>query len=301
MLRILASLSIVLLSALMAQPGTNSTLIDFSELGKAEVSNSADPKMKMLYNKYWRIKLNASSDFVESRRLTYVDNVPVKKAVNDKKGYSNDGFAIGVRVNFPPIANNAYAQLRPLFEVEAYPTNGAGQLTNTFEGKGVLRNVGVIKTITTFVKGKNFPDSLYVNLKDENNQVNSFFMGYLNFEGWAEKSWQNINYMEDVRNRRIVRVPLYPRTEPYYKLDNITFFKQSDGYDGDFIAYIGWIKMTYDKAIIDTDDDINDEDVWGIRITAQKKKADLERERLNSQSELEKLEKMKMFLNPNTF
>ncbi len=298
MLRSILTVAVLLFAMVMAQPGTNSVLIDFSELGKGEITN--DQALKSLYNEYWRVKLNPSSDFVESRKLTYAKNVPVKKSVNDKKGYSNEGFALGVRIYFPPIANNAYATVRPLTEVEAYPTNAQGGVTNTFVGKGVLLNVGIIKSITTFVKGKNFPDSLYVNLKDENNAVIPFFLGYLNFEGWAEKTWLNANYMEDVRNRRIVRVPLYPRTEPYYKLDSFTFFKQADGYDGDFVSYLGWVRMVYDKAIIDVEEDINDEDVWNIRKTAQKVKSDLERERLQSQSELEKLEKMKMFLNPNS-
>jgi len=299
MMRTLSLVAGVWFAWVTAQPGTNNLLIDFNEYGDPKVTN--DVNLRNFYNKFWRARLNPSSDYLENRRLTYVENVSVKKARDGRFGYSNDGYALGVRCNFPSINANSAVTVRPVYEFEAYPTNAQGDYTNTFESKGVLHNIGLIKSITTFVKGKNFPHALYLNLRDENDQVKAYFMGYLNFDGWQEKIYANPGYLTEVKDRALIRVPNYPKVEPIVKFDSFQLFRNAEHIDGDFVAYFGWVRIVYDRAIHDENDDINDEDVWKIRRTQSRGKAEAENERLKSQGELERLERIKMFLPPSPY
>jgi len=267
------------------------TLIDFNELGSYE--NHEDEQFKMLFNANWRAALNSSADFLVNRKATYCANAPVKGTITEKnefKGGTGDGYVLGIRVNFPQSDYNAFAKVTPMFEIESY----AGEDGNKFLNKGLLKNTGTLKTIRVYVKGKNFPHAMYINIKDESEKVTAYFLGYLNFEGWGTRSWENPNYLENVRDRRIVRVPLYPRVEPLSKLDSFTFFRDSAALPGDFIAYIGWTKIEYDKSIIETEEDIDDEKIWKIRTDASDLKAKSEKERLERVFELENLEKAKM-------
>lgn len=299
MMRTVLLLALALVGWAAAQPGTNTTLIDFNDYGKPEVTNNAD--YKNFWNGFWRVRLNASGDYIENRKLTYALNIPVKKAKEGRLGYSNDGFALGARVNYPSLNANAYATLSPVYEFEAYPTNAQGEYTNTYEGKGVLHNVGLIKTITTFVKGKNFPHSLYLNVSDENDIVHPYFMGYLTFDGWQEKTWANPVYLTEVRDRALVRTPNYPKVEPIVKFKSFVLFRNAEYVAGDFVAYFGYVRLVYDRAIFDQDDDINDEDMWKIRRSYSRNKADAENERLKSAGELERIERVKMFLPPASY
>ncbi len=297
MIRIVVAFITLSFVALFAQPGSNAILIDFSETGKPEVTNN--DLVKFLYNDYWRVTLNSSADFLESRRLTYAKSVPVAAKQGDRPGYTNAGFALGVRINFPSVFANQYAIIKPMNEIQTYPVDANGNLTNTYENKGVIHNVSIIKSITLFAKGKNYPHSLYINLADANDYLSSYFMGYFTFDGWAEKVWNNPLYLEQVRDRRLTRAPYYPRVEPVFKFSSFTVFRNMENIDGDFVAYFGNIKMVFDKAVDDEVQDINDEDVWGVRKAASQKQASEERDRLKNQNELERLELIKMGLPPS--
>lgn len=271
-------------------------LIDFNVLGGYE--NDADVQFQMLYNDRWTAKLNSSADFILNRKLTYCKNAPVKGTITKENGFvggQGDGSVLGIRINYPSSDYNAYAIIAPKFEVESY----GGQDGKKFLNKGLLKNIGTIKTISSYIKGKNFPHSIYVKLKNENDEVKSYHLGYLNYDGWAIKSWENLDYLAQVRDRQLVRVPLYPRVEPLVKIDSFVIFRDGATLADNFVTYIGWVSVTYDKAIIkDDNDDIDDEAIWQIETDDSNLKAKLEKERLDRTRELEDLELKKMNKEP---
>jgi len=60
---------------------------------------------------------------------------------------------------------------------------------------------------------------------------------------------------------------------PFVKFGGIRLDRDADKLGGDFIAYFKDVKLIYDKAVLDADRDINDEEIWGIintRETARK-------------------------------
>ena len=102
-------------------------------------------------------------------------------------------------------------------------------------------------------------------LIDEQEQTQQVPLGSLDFDGWREITWNNPNYITEVRNREIKKYPLYPRSAPSITLDSLQFYRDAMQEGGDFISYVKDVKVVYDLAVIqDVDTDLNHEEVWGI-------------------------------------
>jgi hypothetical protein len=133
--------------------------------------------------------------------------------------------------------------------------------------------VGVIKSIAVNAYGLNFPHGLSAILIDQNEQEHVVFMGYLNYDGWGELRWDNPNYVSEVRNRELRLSPLYPKATPFMKFGGFLIQKDGAKEGGDFIAYFRDVKVIFDKAVLDSERDIDDEGLWNIikdRETARK-------------------------------
>jgi len=120
------------------------------------------------------------------------------------------------------------------------------------------------------------------------------FMDYLAFDGWRTLTWDNPNYVVDVRNRELRKFPLYPKGMPYLKIVGIIVYRDAAQEGGDFVTYIHDINITYDKAIIDTERDINDEAIWGILQQRNEARRLAELKRLGNIQVLRFLEQQKM-------
>jgi hypothetical protein len=99
------------------------------------------------------------------------------------------------------------------------------------------------------------------------------FMGHLNFDGWGELRWDNPAYIQEVRNRDLRLYPLYPESTPFLKFAGFEIKRDASKRGGDFITYFKDVKVIYDKAVLDTERDIDDESLWHIiqdRETARK-------------------------------
>jgi hypothetical protein len=163
-----------------------------------------------------------------------------------------------------------------------------------FDTFGVVKNVGVIKSVSMNVLGLNFPMACEVIIKDHLNRERALFMGYLFFDGWRTLTWENPNYISEVRNREIQRFPLYPRATPSVKLMGIRFLRDKEQEGGDFITYVKDIRIVYDKAVLDLDTDVNNEEVWGILGEREESRRTSEFEKLGELQVLRALEKKKM-------
>jgi hypothetical protein len=89
-------------------------------------------------------------------------------------------------------------------------------------------------------------------------------MGYLSFDGWGELRWENPGYVQSVRNRELRIYPLYPEAAPFVKFGGFLVQRDASREGGDFIGYFRDVKIIYDKAVLDTERDIDDESLWGI-------------------------------------
>ncbi|MDR1930345.1 MAG: flagellar filament outer layer protein FlaA [Treponema sp.] len=269
------------------------TVMDYGAVAGGSFTDEQKRVMKTsLAIKNWTVTLASSSRNTSREVLTYTDEAASKQY----------GTVMGVRVNFPVEPWNSWALIKPPFEIPAYEPTGTvddeGNFTaaegggggviglSRFEGPdedqdgkadyglGVVKNVGTIKSIAVNVYGLNFPHSLSVVLIDSEGHEKTMFVDYLNFDGWAELYWQNPAYVSQVRNRELRQYPLYPTTTPFVKFGGFLIKRDADRIGGDFIAYFRDVKIIYDKAVLDTDRDINDEGLWHIitdRETAKKK------------------------------
>lgn len=248
------------------------TMMDYSRAAGA--SFTADQKAIMrtsLALSNWDIVLASSSKSVINQSKSYTLPAPSKQY----------GTVFGARVHFPVENFNSWALIQPPFEIPGFePANSnisddgtigepsdedkASGKTRFEEGYGVVKNVGVIKSISVDVYGLNFPNGLSVVLKDANNEEHTYFMGYLNFDGWGRLVWNNPNYVSEVRNRELRIVPLYPNSTPFVKFAGFLVHRDAAQTGGDFIAYFKNVDIIYDKAVIETDRDIADEDLWNI-------------------------------------
>ena len=144
-----------------------------------------------------------------------------------------------MRVNFPSWNANANAVIKPPFEIPSYEKmaqvsdegivqpqtaeDKASGATRFEGGYGVVKNVGVVKSIAVNTYGMNFPHGLYVLMKNQNNEERRYFMGYLNFDGWRELVWNNPAYVSEIRTREIRLYPVYPTAFPFEKFTRNNF------------------------------------------------------------------------------
>jgi len=279
------------------------TMIDFSSVAGTQFTEEEKEAMKTsLAMSNWRVQLASSSQTVENERRSMTKTAPVGE---NSRWFPNEN-VMGVRVHFPEQAYNSWAMVKPPFEIPAFadvtelqdgdlivPQDQQGR-GSKFVNYGVVKNIGVIRSITVSVHGLNFPHGLGLILENENGEERQIFIGYLDFNGWKELTWQNPNYVTDVRNRELRRYPLYPKAAPYLKLKGIIFYRDASMSGGNFISYIHDIKLTYDKAVLELERGINDEQVWGILQEREERRKQIEMRRLGELQILEMLEERKM-------
>ena len=235
----------------------------------------------------WEVTLNSSAKTVQSLADSQVVAAPVKESADVPFAGQN---VMGVRIVFPTWNSNANAKIVPPFDIPAYEPlstvsddgerktlsededasafnvaqNPSFEKTLFEGGFGVVKNVGTIKSIKVTTMGMQFPHGLYVHLTDNDGVDRRYFMGYLGFDGWKELRWNNPQYISEIRNREIRVYPIYPRGTPFVKFAGFEVTRDASHIGGDFIGYFKDVKIIYDKAILTSDRDIADEDLWGI-------------------------------------
>jgi hypothetical protein len=266
------------------------TIMDYGAVAGGSFTDEQKRIMKTsLAIRNWTVQLNSSARTVNREVLSFADEATSKQY----------GTVLGVRVNFPTEPWNSNAFIRPPFDIPAFEEAGTvddeGNITpndagvmglTRFEGPdedqdgapdyglGVIKNVGTIKSVAVNVYGLQFPHGLSVILIDNEGKESIFHVDYLNYDGWAELTWNNPAYVQQVRNRELRMSPLYPTSTPFVKFGGFLIKRDADKAGGDFITYFRDVKVIYDKAVLDTDRDIDDEGLWHIiqdRETAKKK------------------------------
>ncbi|HNY21572.1 MAG TPA: flagellar filament outer layer protein FlaA [Treponemataceae bacterium] len=283
------------------------TVMDYSTVAGATFTEEQKALMRTsLALTSWEVVLNSSARNVTSVSVSKAIAAPVSQNAKNFAGQS----LIGVRVNFPTWNANANAFIKPPFEIPSYeplatvgddgkvaePTaeQKATQKTRFEDGYGVVKNVGVLKSIAVNTYGMNFPHGLYVILRDENNDENRYFMGYLNFDGWKELVWQNPAYVSEVRTREVRLYPVYPTAFPFQKFAGFLVTRDAMHQGGDFVGYFKDVKIIYDKAVMNTVRDFADEDLWGIQTKIEQDHKQYEVNRFGGVQVMRFLEQEKM-------
>jgi hypothetical protein len=285
------------------------TLIDFSTVAGASFTDEEKAAMKSsLAMQNWEVELASSSRTVARQSLSFTKEAVTKSTA---KTFNGEDMAnkkiLGIRINFPVESFNSWAKVLPPFDIPAFADKDTLQgdtlkvadadkgLGTKFEGGyGVIKNVGIIKSISATVYGSKFPNGFGVIIMDQNGNEQIVFMDYLQFDGWRTLTWNNPNYVADVRNRELKQYPLYPKSAPNIKISGLIIYRDSMQEGGDFITYVKDIKVTYDKADISTERDINDEAIWGILQARMESRRLAELKRLGNLQVLRYVEKLKM-------
>jgi hypothetical protein len=256
------------------------TMMDYSNVAGSSFTTEQKQVMKTsLAIPNWNVVLASSSRRVDNIARSYTAQAPSKQWGN----------VMGVRIHFPVEPWHSWARITPPFEIPAFeaqadvdddgniqPSDGSDGISgpSRFEdGYGVIKNVGTIKSVAVNAYGLNFPHGLYTILIDAQGIENEIFMGYLEFDGWNELTWVNPQYVQAVRNRELRLYPLYPASTPFVKFGGFRVTRDPSREGGDYIGYFKDVKLIYDKAVLDTDRDIDDEALWKIiedRETAKK-------------------------------
>jgi hypothetical protein len=300
------------------------TTMDYS----IAAGNSFTPEVKTLMKSSlalpnWEIVLNASAKSPVAVSKSYVLPAPVKDAETVPELVRGKN-VMGVRIFFPEGPYNANAIIKPPFDIPAYEPlrarddNGdvqqqtdeerAKRITNFEQDSqagdtaayGVVKNVGTIKALQVTVFGDQYPNGIYVILKDTDGIEHRYFMGYLKFDGWKELIWNNPHYLTDARAREIRVYPVYPRGIPFVKFVGFQVTRNGEMYDSkqafssEFISYFKDVKIIYDKAVLNTDRDIVEEDLWGIVQQKEDAKQSAEIERFGTKQVDRYVEKVNM-------
>jgi len=232
----------------------------------------------------WRVILAPSANTTKNNVLSYT------KPVKSKRWESEGGTVLGARIHFIEGRFLSWALIKPPFDIFAYYDDGS--FVNSENGEenalvmGLLANVGQIKSISTWVYGLNYQMQVGIRLRDRMDQTRDYFMGSAWFEGWRKLLWQNPEYTDDVRDRVLQRIPLYPRSYPYVVFDSYIVYKPETEQGGDFIIYFKDIDMEFDRAIIREEMDIDDEAQWGILSKERLDKRIIELKRLSDIQQL---------------
>ena len=284
------------------------TVMDYSVSAGATFTEDQKDLMKTsLALPEWEILLNSSAKTVTSLADSKVVSAPVKGEADVPFAGKN---VMGVRIVFPTWNANANARIVPPFDIPAYEPladaddNGVRQeqtdeqkasAKTLFEdGYGVVKNVGTVKAISVTTMGMNYPHGLYVVLSDNDNVERRYFMGFLGFDGWKELKWDNPQYISEIRNREIRVYPIYPRGLPFVKFRGFQITRDAAHIGGDFIGYFKDVKVIFDKAILTSDRDIADEDIWGIITKKEDARQNAEMLRFGNKQVNRYLEKAKL-------
>jgi hypothetical protein len=297
----------------------SATMMDFASMAGQSFTKEQRAAMKTsLAPANWSVTLASSSRTNMNQLLSITKEAAVSKDAKQFAGQT----VLGIRVHFPTEPFNSWARISPPFEIPAFEpkakidsqgnitkdTSTASDPVNArmtrFEGTydpntkissayGLVKNVGIIKKVAINVKGLNFPHALSIILKDSDDQEQVIFMGYLNFDGWRELTWENPNYVKDVRNRELRVYPLYPKSTPFVKFDSFLVQRDAAHEGGDFITYVKDVKIIYDKAVLEPLRDIDDEEVWGIINDRETQRTKIESRRFGQQQVMRYLEGLK--------
>lgn len=283
------------------------TVMDFGVAAGASYTDEQKALMRTsLAIGEWEVVLNSSS---RNPMTIGLSKTTEAKVSDEAKNFAGQKL-MGVRVNFPEWLNNSSAEIRPSFIIPAYEEmaqvddNGNVQEPTAEEkasgksryedGYGVVKNVGVIKSIAVNTYGMNFPHGLYVLIRNENNEVKRYFMGYLLFDGWKELIWNNPSYISQVKSREVRLYPVYPTALPYVSFAGFAITRDGSHNGGDFVGYFKDVKMIYDKAVLQTVRDFADEDIWGIQTKRNMERKQIEVKRFGQVQVFRYLEKEKM-------
>ncbi|MDR1836958.1 MAG: flagellar filament outer layer protein FlaA, partial [Treponema sp.] len=287
------------------------TMMDFSHVAGGSFTSQQRAVMKTsLAIEQWEVLLASSSRNVENIGLSYTREAPSRQ-------YDT---VMGVRIHFPIEPFNSWALIKPPFEIPAFepsatvsddgtisPAEGNDGITSRsrFEAAedgeaayGVIKNVGVIKSIAVNVYGLNFPHGLSTVIIDSTGASKNLFMGYLNFDGWGELIWNNPAYIQEVRNRDIRLYPLYPTSTPFIKFGGFLIQRDAARDGGDFVTYFKDVRVIYDKAVLDVTRDIDDEALWHIILDRETARKVWEMERFGQNQVLRYLELQKQATEP---
>lgn len=287
-------------------PQNERTLTDYGNVAGTSFTNEQKAAMKTsLELNNWDVKLCSSSRTVARQSMCQVTAVTVNPSAT-KYGDKN---VLGVRIHFPESHHNSWAIVQPPFAIPAYadvteynaekegttvPAGEEGK-GNKFVNVGVLKNVGPIKYITVNVLGRNFPHGLSIVLEDENYVERQIFMGYLRFDGWNSLTWRNPNYVEEVKNRELRLSPMYPNANPVLKFKGFILHRDADHVGGDFVTYIRDVQVAFDKATLDLQKEVDDEEIWHIQQKREEHRRQIEAKKLGHIQVLRYLEKQKQF------
>jgi hypothetical protein len=256
------------------------TMMDYANVAGSSFTTEQKAVMKTsLAITNWEVTLASSSRTVGNMVLSYTKEAPSKQW----------GTVMGVRIHFPVESFNSWAMIKPPFDIPAFEPQANVQDDGSIEpaddndgitgpsrfedGYGVVKNVGTIKSVAVNAYGLNFPHGLTSIIIDNTGTHKEVFMGYLNYDGWGELRWDNPAYIQEVRNRDLRLYPLYPTSTPFVKFGGFMIKRDAAKEGGDFIGYFKDVKVIFDKAVLDTDRDIQDEALWHIiqdRETARK-------------------------------
>ncbi len=213
-------------------------------------------QMKVTYGlNSWMVRPKSSIQFPEIIKNSFAKAVKVKDTATKYAGEN----ILGARIAFPDYPFEMIAEIIPPFR--------ANPDSDVFDGKGILRNVGVVRSAYITVYGLNQPERLYVVTEDVSGHEYEYSFGDLKFIGWKTLEWTNPNYLRDVRSREIESLPLYPQSSSDRRLKAIKIIRSGSIYGGaDFVTYVKDVKITFDKAVDDDliNRDIDNEDVWAI-------------------------------------
>ncbi|MDR1900915.1 MAG: flagellar filament outer layer protein FlaA [Treponema sp.] len=242
-------------------PMNTATRMDYS--AKADSSYTEAQRKIMITSlaiENWDVTLASSSQNVTNNRLSYT-----KEATS--KQYEK---VMGVRIHFPVEPFNSWAVIKPPFEIPGFEPReeDEGGLSKFEGGLGVVKNVGVIKSIQVQAYGLNFPHGLSILLLDADGNEKKVFLGYLDFEGWGKIIWNNPAYQQEVRTRALRLYPIYPQSDVnLVKFGGFQVNRNAEQVGGDFITYFKDVQIIYDLAVQPSAKDgadIIDEDIWDI-------------------------------------
>jgi hypothetical protein len=289
------------------EPNQNrQTVMDYGQVAGASFTREQKDVMKTsLAIGNWDVVFSSSSQTVANVANTYTREATSKRYWGQEGSDDTSTTVMGVRIHYPVEYAYSKATIKPPFEIPAYEpqanvgddgsieqgdSNGITGPSRFEDGYGVIKNVGTIKSVSVRAYGLNFPHALNVILIDGNGNEKVCFMGYLNYDGWGELTWNNPQYIMEVRNRDLRIYPLYPVNTPFIKFGGFRLDRDADRIGGDFVTYFKDVRLVYDQAVLETDRDIEDEELWKIIYTRETAKKVFEMSRFGEKQVLRYLD-----------
>ena len=114
-----------------------------------------------------------------------------------------------------------------------------------------IENIGILKIISVTLSCNNYANGFGILLENQVKDQNIYLFPGLDFKGWKTLKWENRNYIEEIRQREVTKLSLFPRDIPSLKFMGFIIYYSEENKDKKLVLELKEVRIEYDTHLPD--------------------------------------------------